>query len=394
MSIWRALTPGYDPTSSGSAPTNSQLLQMWTQGIPAAIGSGSGGGFIVWAATAPDVVTYPDLIRCIWGKVSGTTPTGYFYYYDGSAWQPWELEPGTIDGDVFAVGSIPVDRLEAGANATICYTNSSGDVVWAALTTVIPANTLTGSQLVNAPGADYIWYSGPGGVWAAATFASKLAAGTVFITQLENSDSGGLDNQVLHVTESGSGAGVSLSYIETLMRANQTPTNKLNLSAFAGNRIRVNAAGTDFENATADIATFVDTGASGTAPLSLLANTLTTVRLAAEASLPSWASVSSNEITLTAGTYIIEATVPVYVAGGGFGGYLAWVEGGTTRKTANAYIPIDGDQDRIPLFYKTTLSATTVCKLQIYMTGVCDVGKANSIASIPEVYTQVKITRL
>lgn len=389
---WPFLTPGLDATGLPSSATNAEIQQMWQEGGPS-----TSAGMIVWAAAAPDVVTYPGIALCIWGKTSGGVPTGEFYTYNGTTWTAMKVVPGSITGDSFADGSIAITKLMPGTALYVPHTNAAGDgVEWVSVATLIPNGTITAAMLANAANTGYILRSGTGGVYAPVLFSTALAAGTIEVAQVKDTLGGVGTNQVAYFPTKD--AAMTFGYVEDLLRDNMTPTSKLKFAdGLKGKWLKVNAAGTDLDGATAslDVAVFSDTQASGTAPQTITGlAAAATLRMTAEGTLPTGISIATDEITLTAGTYIIEAAVPLYCAGSASTGYIAWVEGGVVKKTANINVTIDGDYDKVMLYYKATIAATTVCKLVCYTAATCTVGKANSIAAISEVYTQVKITRL
>jgi len=358
---------------------------------------------LVWSETAPDVVEYPDIALCVWGELAAGVPTGYFYTYNGVAWTAMKLVPGSIDGDSFANGTIGIDKLEPGTPLYFLQTNAGGDgLQWGTIDTGIPNNSITPAKLQNAVGAGYIFRSGTGGVFTTVLLQTAVENLSLPIATTKDTLGTGLANQVAYLpAKDGS---LTFGYVETLLRDATIPTTKLQFSpSLKGKWLKVNAGGTDFDayDSPIEVATFVDTTTAGGAPQGLLAATLTTVRLAAESSMPSWASVASSEITLTAGTYVIEAVVPVFPVQPSISdtlvGYVAWVEGSTTKKTANLFweqaSPFTDDAGKtLILYYKTTLAATTVCKLRAYFGLATNLGRATSLAA--EVYTQLKITRL
>lgn len=134
---------GFDPTSLPSTPTNAQLLQM----VQAAH-TASNIGVIIWSVDAPNVATYPDGVRCIWGVLDvSNNPTGVFKYYVSPTW--YELV--VLDGANLVDGSVTIDKLSgAGATAGDIIQRDAGNTTW--ILTSIPAaiasNTLPVAKLV------------------------------------------------------------------------------------------------------------------------------------------------------------------------------------------------------------------------------------------------------
>ena len=123
-------TPGFYPTTIVPTPSNSQLEQMVVEE-----GLADYAGVVVLADAAPDAVLYPDLVKCIWHKTVAGVKSGFFYYYNGTAWTPTKVSPGTLTGDSFADGSIGIEKIEPGTPYYVPQTNAAGDVVvWVAAT--------------------------------------------------------------------------------------------------------------------------------------------------------------------------------------------------------------------------------------------------------------------
>lgn len=389
---WPFLTPGLDATGLPSPATNAEIQQMWQEGGPS-----TSAGMIVWAAAAPDVVTYPGIALCIWGKTSAGIPTGEFYTYNGTAWTAMKVVPGSITGDSFADGSIAIAKLTPGTALYVPRTNAAGNgVEWVSVATLIPNNTITPTMLQNAADTGYILRSGTGGVFAPVLFATAISEADIEISQVTDVFDAAAPNQVAYFAATGGSMGVG--FVESLLRDNMIPTGKLQFSgSLAGKWVKVNASGTNFEGSSAafEVALFSDTGASNTAPQSVLAATLTTLRLAAEGTLPSWASVNANQITLTPGTYLVEAFVPIYETTGTVVGYVGLYDA-TPTLIKNVTVRMTGDQDMIvaPLIVRLTVATTAAYTIKGYLDKAWTVGDRANIASIPEVYTQVKITRL
>jgi hypothetical protein len=231
MSLYNFFTPGFDPTSTGACISRSQLLQMWQEGKPAATTS-----IIVLADAAPNVATYPDLARCVWAKTTGggTVLTGKYYYYDGATWQPWTIELGTLSGATFADHTIDKDKISLTGSApnNIFAVNGAGNgFIWTTVAALINANTLPLTDLVNAAeGAGMVVYSSGGGVWGRTNLSAAISAQVADSVLDANHlyDASTLYAQY-QVPAQGAvpGANFTPSYVENLLRDNQTPRKKL-----------------------------------------------------------------------------------------------------------------------------------------------------------------------
>lgn len=133
--------------------------------VQAARFSDSFGG-IYWQSSAPDVATYPDLARCIWGKLVGGESNSEFYYWDGSTWQLLfvldgeDILSGTIEKealaltdaykglfmnaagtaweyklpqDAFVVNSLPINKLVYGTANQVLLMNGTPVPTWSTI---------------------------------------------------------------------------------------------------------------------------------------------------------------------------------------------------------------------------------------------------------------------
>ncbi len=393
MSLWSFITPGFLPTSVVGTPSNSQLEQMVQEAKPS-----EDAGMIVWSATAPDVVTYPDLALCVWGETAAGVPTGYFYTYNGVAWTAQKVVPGSISGASFADGSIGVSKLTPGTALYLLRTNAGATAAeWVQFSSLLTTNLITPAMLQNAVGAGYILRSGTGGVFTTVLLQTAVENLSIPIATVKDTLGAALANQVAFVAAKDGPLG--FSYVESLLRDNQTPTNKLQFNgALAGKRVRVNTGGTNFEadDSTSSVARLIDTGPQNTAAQTISATTLTTLRLAVDGAAPSWLTVASNAFTLFPGTYSIEAYVPVWKPSNlSPKGYIGIFDATPTlQKHANFAFAGDQDSTSALLSCVLTVAATTTYTLKIYCSQAVAIGTPNNMAGIAEVYTQLKITRL
>ena len=191
MSDYTFLVPGFIPTDCISSP--GELDQMVADAQPV-----SNVSFNYYSATAPDIITYPALSRCIWVDTH-TTP--YVKRLYSSATSSWVIEvpaPGSITGAMIADHTITLAKLKAsiyGAN-TVAQVNSSS-TAWQA----VPASTLFSSSYrldinsisLSAVGAYVFSSNGVTNSWS--TFASYLTAGVVPLTAIATT--GAADPSVL-----------------------------------------------------------------------------------------------------------------------------------------------------------------------------------------------------
>ena len=381
------LVPGLDPSLGVCLPLT-DLLQMFQQSTPS-----TDLGWVVISETTPNTVTHPEYATFLWLKAS----TGDLKYYDGSSWEFVEASA------VIADESVTMAKMDAseGFPRQVPQINAGGT----AYQLVYPVSLFNNDELPltkldYAVAEDYFIKTITGGVpvwsnWAAA-FELKLSESLIPFANITDLESAGIANQVPSLVEVG--GGFAFNYVESLLRANQIPTNKLQFaSGSAGKYPKVNAGGTDYDYVTnvntISVGTLVDTQVSGTAAQSIPAITLTKIRLAVEVA-QTWMSVTSDEFTLAAGTYLIHAAIPVNELSTSDKGYVGLYEGATRLKTVN-YQGGDNDQNQITLIWTLTVTVATAYTLQIYAAvGTPTIGLANSIAGIPEVYTQVAITKL
>jgi hypothetical protein len=191
MSDYTFLVPGFIPTDCISSP--GELDQMVADAQPV-----SNVSFNYYSATAPDIITYPALARCIWVDTHATPYVKRLYDTGTSSWIIEVPAPGSITGDMIADSTIPLTKLKAslyGAN-TVAQVNGTS-TAWQA----VPANTLFSSSYrldinslsLSAVGAYVLSSNGVTNSWA--TFASYFTAGVVPISSI--STSGAPDPSVL-----------------------------------------------------------------------------------------------------------------------------------------------------------------------------------------------------
>lgn len=163
------LVEGYDPTLDSCVPI-STLLQMFR-----ASGPHTDVGYIVSAeeSALPDVTTYPELARFLVRGLSGGTPTGNIYFYNGTSWQLISAILNMPDGSISAA------KLAPSGFSYYVWANNAGatEVVPTPITTILNAATLavdpnatsqyflekrSGSFLLSGVNGAGIWYKSIG----------------------------------------------------------------------------------------------------------------------------------------------------------------------------------------------------------------------------------------
>lgn len=139
-----------------------------------------------------------------------------------------------------------------------------------------------------------------------------------------------------------------------------------------------------------------DTGAHPYSPQSVLATTLTPIRLT-DASTVSWLTLDTNTFTVDAGTYELDAVIPVE-EGTSAGRYTLMVYdattgGGTVVATSSLAFKGDDDVQYGSLKAVFTVATQVALTLRIYGNLNCSVGVAVA-NGYDETYTQVLLRRL
>lgn len=131
------LKEGFDPTAEACI-TTAMLLQMIRNAQPY-----PSQGFIIWSASAPDVVTNPELEDFLWGEISGGNRTQNIYYYNGTSWEliPLELLDGSVTlAKLSLAGTTPYYIIQVNAAGT--------QLVWTSIPSAIQDNTLPAAKLL------------------------------------------------------------------------------------------------------------------------------------------------------------------------------------------------------------------------------------------------------
>lgn len=403
MAKFPTVLEGLDPTGSTECIERSELLQMVRE-----IEFQDGIGPVLEAPVAPDVVTYPKLRYFIWAKTVGGSKTGEFYYYDGSQWQPWGIPAGTLTGAAFADGSIGLEKLSvpAGSNGYIVRVSVSGTVFEVAdVNSIFGPGSIAVSKLAVAPASRHFLLSDASGTYVTTdfdvTFAAALLNSSLAAAALVDADVAAQPLQVLYFPAAGSFA--ALGHVKDLVTDGTFATAKLNLSAFKGKYLKVNATGTDVEAATdigIKVAKVAATAAANVNAQVINAAGVTTVTLDSEASDPdSIISLSANKIKVAAaGVYEFNIDVPIYMQSGDIvlQVELYNVTGAAVLDYRNARVTLEGDLSAATLTTRVTATAEQEFSIRI----VCATAPTNLYLGTPanidgrnEIYTQVIVRK-
>jgi len=408
MAIYQTFLPGYDPTSDTEAISRSNLNKIMNEGqFVDYIGP------IVHAVAAPNVSLYPKLAFFIWHKLNADlTATRQLYIWDGMDWQPLKLSLGSITGDQIADGTISLAKLNAdGLGVGYILRVGASGIEAVSFDTIMPDGSVALAKLVAAGGADYLIVSVGAGSWSLSPAVNYLTslftanAAMIPHTSIFDVNNSGSEKQVLG-RSAGANAGVTWAYIETLLRANETPTNKLKFDAsLKGKYLKGNAAGTDIEGATTAIAVGIlkYTGVTNTPAQAIPAATETTVQWNSETdpnNAISSVSGSTYAITLETGTYEIECTVSALDLGAAAtrGIVLMWrkLTGSVIQATQTAYID-DTSEDSISFTLRHVFAVTDATEdfdVRIYSTAAINLGKPLNVGTYVETYQTLVIRKL
>ena len=394
MSSRNFLTAGLDLSLLPSEATNAQIMQALQQAYPA-----SGLGIIIYQSATPDVATYTEYATFLWVN----TTTGELKYWNGTSWQ---LVSGFA---TIADASVTIGKLSptGGAALQLIRINAGGT----AFEFVNPAdlfstNSFPLNKLVNAAGAGYVPYSGVGGVYSASLLTTLintwLTTANIPNTRVMDVSGVGLPNQVAYIADTFNA--LSYAYVESLLRANQTPTSKLQYAAgAAGKYVKVNVAGTDLEY-TAD--TGIKAGilkysvAKGSAAQSVPITTETVVEWNTEVDTEGAISAldtATDRFTLATGTYLIDISIPIYQAAANLTGVAMLYDVTGSSIVASCSFAQTGDVDSQTINIKATVkvtAATNVYDVRIYASQAVALGNPANLASYAETYQQMSVLKL
>jgi hypothetical protein len=409
MALIQFIVEGFDPTILGAEDciTPAELLQMVHEAQPAA-----GIGAEVESDTAPDTTTYPVFKRFTWAKTSAGARTGEEYYWNGSAWTLKVPPAGSINGSSLMNGTVTLAKLTPSTAYYLMQMNAGG-TAWTSVpvSSIFTTNLVPQNSIVNAAAADYIMYSGVGGVWSSVLFStqleSTLAVIGVDIDIVKDTLGAGVVGQVVY--ESAADGSLGFSWVEDRLRANQTATSKINWGAANASKYpRVNSTGTDVDYVTAAditavrVAILKATAAAGAAAQAIGSTGPVTIEFnAITPSSGSFATLSSNQVTLPAGSYLFDADIPIHglqAAGTLVQVQLYNVTSSSVEATASATRTIDGDYSLINLKHYVAPVVSTTYLLRIYVNTAHatqdTLGLPVNLNSLGEVYSQVSILKL
>ncbi len=235
---------GFNAISVVGTPTNAQLDLMLSDSRP-----NTTIGVTVWSDSAPDVVVYPDLIRCRWGKTSAGVPTGDFYYHNGTT---WKLEEATaVDGAKLINASVPITKLSAvgGSPYDLIQVNAAG-------TGFQFVSQLSYDKLDDGGSSDSVlFWTAADNLWAAVNWAvifeERLVNSTIKQDQIKDSDGVGSAFQVPYLTATNGRC--TWGWADELLRAGSVAPSKIEFdNTKTGKLLALNttADGFDYKNST------------------------------------------------------------------------------------------------------------------------------------------------
>ena len=417
---------GFDPSALPTTPTNAELLQMVRESQCA-----SDVGELILSADPPDVVLYPILKRFRWVKTGLTLiPTGEFYYHDGSSWVLEKPAAGSITGDMLVDKTVGIDKLSPDGDPLQLIRINAGGTAYEYVdpADAIPDGSLSTDKLAVGASADLALLTGLGGAWApvslqyffgriyslvsGVTGFSSLADKLVFLRTSDNTVRsitvnylfGSAIDSATEITGTAAEDYVPLvdfsdGLLKKVLLSNLLPNTGVAAGSYTGiTNLTINAKGQITaltSSGTNGAAISVkDTGATGYAPQSVLATTETVVRLNTIVS-SSWASLATNIITLAAGTYSIDISIPVYESSGGYKFIGILYNNTTSTVLATGTSKNEGDMDSLVLNIKHvfSLGTSSAITIRLYAGAACTVGQVMNVGTYPETYAQVLITK-
>jgi len=394
MSSRNFFNAGLDLASLPSAATNAQIQQALVQANPA-----SGLGIVIYQSTTPDVATYTEYATFLWINTS----TGELKYWNGTSWQ---LVSGFA---TIADASVTVAKLSpsGGAALQLIRINAGGTAFeFVNPADLFSANSFPLNKLVNASGAGYVPYSDGSGVYTSSLLTTLintwLTTANIPNTRVIDVAGVGLPNQVAYIADTFNALGYA--YVESLLRNNQTPTNKLQFAAgSAGKFAKVNVSGTDLEYSDS---TGIKAGilkysvAKNGAAQAVLITTETVVEWNTEVDTEGAISAldtATDRFTLATGTYLIDISVPVYQAAAALTGVLMLYDVTGAAIAASVSFVQTGDVDSQTVNLKATVkvtAATNVYDVRIYASQAIALGNPANLASYSETYQQMSVLKL
>lgn len=143
------------------------------------------------------------------------------------------------------------------------------------------------------------------------------------------------------------------------------------------------------------MASVVDSGSAPYTPQAITAGSEQTIRLTSATSV-AWLSLNSNAMTLSAGTYAIDACVPLRSPSSSVGRATLILRGASSGVLAAATMAASGQEDGMYMHLRRvfTLAAQEAVELKAYVETNSDVGISYTAPGVDEVYTQILMTKL
>ena len=400
MATYPTFLPGLDAPALGHDLTNGEADTL----VRSASFATTVGAFI-YAEEAPDTILYPELKRFQWREIDAFgLQTGNRYYFDGTAWTLEKPAAGTIDGDSFADGTIPVNKLSgSGAQPFYVIQRNGSNSQWmiVSLASALQDGSAANIKLENADAADYIKFSIAGGVYSDVLFQYiwdlYLEVSNIRYDQIQDSNDTAQAGQILYFAATGGQA--AAAFPEVVMRNNQLPTAKLAFPAGSeGKYPRVNAAKTDVEWVAAfATALLKDVQTNGTDGVAVSAGSAQKIRLNTEID-PSGIVVldtTANTFLLQPGTYDISAVIPVHQSSFAPSATVILRNETAAADIATVTLRATGDMDFIvgTLNHIVTISVASSFSVKVHPQVSGWVGRAVTLG-YSETYSQISIRKI
>lgn len=398
------LTEGADPSGTWGAYAT-LLLQMIRQATPASL-----YGFIIESEETPPV-TGADAWRkrCIWKKIS--TQRLYYYNNDAGSWD--NIENLFPDMGVPDDGSVTLAKLAVGGSPryVLRIENGGAALEFVAPTALfnageIPLTLLAGS---GSSGAGYIILTATDGTWQLKNFIveldSALPTATIPSDRVFDVAGDGAAGQVF--TKASSGIGHEYRNAVDLIADNTITPVKIDWSSIpVGNLIKRAVTGNTIADGgtiaslliTPKEAMLKDVQPNNTAGQNVAIGVLTKLRLNTEIDPQAFVTFDdvNDTFTLPAGTYRIQAIVPLWESSGGPRGAVALYSETASAVVAASSHNTGGDQDSttLQLMHIWTIASATTYSLRVHVSGAAtDIGTPRNFG-YEETYTQILICKL
>lgn len=398
------LVEGANPTATWGAYAT-LLLQLIRQATP-----GSLYGFIIESEETPPV-TGSDAWRkrCLWKKIS--TQRLYYYNNDAGSWDNIEdlfPEMGVPDD-----GSVTLAKLAVGGDPryVLRIENGGAALEFVAPTALFNAGEIPLSLLAGTgtSGAGYIILSATDGTWQLKNFIvqlnESLPSATVPSDRIFDLAGDGAAEQVF--AKAASGTGHEYRDVVDLIGANELTPAQVDWTTIpVGNLIKRAATG----NTIADGGTIAsllivpkeamlkDVQPNNTVGQNVATGSLVKLRLNTEIDPQSFVTFDdvNDTFELPAGTYRIQAIVPLWESSGGPRGVVALYSETSAAVVATGSQDTGGDQDSttLELMHIWTIASATNYSLRVHVAGAStDIGRPRNLG-FQETYTQILICKL